>query len=342
MFQTIQSDQRKEESRELAAEEVNSCEDPVRMLEKIFVDINMGDKIAGGVYPVPRSVFVKPHGVARGTFKINSNLPDRLRVGVFKHDEFPAWVRFSSDADPFTPDLETPLGIAIKLFGVPGKKLLDSEEYANTHDFILQNHDVFFVDTALDMCEWAHARVKRMPENEDTKQKRKNTKKAVTSLLDTPYWSILPYAFGSDFVKYKLEPGSSAGRRSTTDDLRDDPNHLRQDLRRRLLVGDASFKFCLQFRTDPVNMPLDKATVRWEETVSSPVFVATLIIHKQDIDERGQAAYGENLAYNPWHALPEHSPEGSIAKARKVVYQAGAELRRNLNGIPIAEPRKPR
>jgi hypothetical protein len=68
-------------------------------------------------------------------------------------------VRFSSDTVPTSPDLKTTCGIAIKLFGVPGPKLLAPDEDATTHDFLLQNHDVFFVDTARDMCEFTEAGV---------------------------------------------------------------------------------------------------------------------------------------------------------------------------------------
>ena len=89
-------------------------------------------------------------------------------------------------------------------------------------------------------------------------------------------------------------------------------------------------------------MPLDRATVRWGEQASPPVHVATLILPRQDLTTRGQSEYGENLAFNTWHALPEHEPVGSIAAARKVVYQASADVRRNFNATPLGEPTGPR
>ena len=97
--------------------------------------------------------------MARGTFVPRPDLPQELRVGVFAGPGHPAWVRFSSDTLPTAPDLMTTCGIAIKLFGVPGPKLLEPDTDATTHDFLLQNHDVFFVDTANDMCEFTRAGV---------------------------------------------------------------------------------------------------------------------------------------------------------------------------------------
>ena len=55
-------------------------------------------------------------------------------------------MRFSSDTSPTSPDLQSTLGVGLKLFGVPGEKAFGGE--GDTADFILQNFPVFFVDNA--------------------------------------------------------------------------------------------------------------------------------------------------------------------------------------------------
>ena len=92
----------------------------------------------------------------------------------------------------------------------------------------------------------------------------------------------------------------------------------------------------------PEEMPLDQATVRWSEQREPARPCGDPDPSRQDVADPGQAAYGENLAFNPWHALPVHAPQGSISEARRVVYAASADLRRNANGIPLAEPSEPR
>lgn len=319
--------------------------DPTGALKKMFVDMVMGGRISKGQDPVQRPVFLKPHGVAKGLFTIRPDLSDDLRVGVFGHEKFEAWVRFSSDTVPSQPDIKTTVGIGIKLFEVPGKKLLEPETDAKTQDFILQNHDVFFVDTAKDMCEFTYAGVvlhdyqTYLDAHPVTNQILNDMQKVVPSLLTTDYWSVLPYAFGAGkYVKYKLVPCDMPETESDNENTFDNPYYLHKDLKERLLQGEACFKFLVQFQTDSETMPIDRATVRWDESLSEPIHVATLVLPAQDIDARGQATYGENLSYNPWHALAEHQPVGSISDARKVVYEAAAELRRNLNGVPVAEP----
>src|SRR5260370_13816524 len=252
-------------------------EDPIGNLRKMFVDIVQSRRIKLGQSPARRPVFLKPHGVAHGRFEVLPALPEDLRVGVFALDRVRAWVRFSSDTLPTNPDLKPTCGIGIKLFDVPGEKLIDG---GDTQDFILQNFDVFFVDTAADMCEFTKAGVvygdyePYLRTHSVTDQILKEMQKVEDSVLTATYWSVLPYAFGPGrFVKYKLEPGTQG--RTQPPDL---PDYLAADLVRRLRAGDARFRFMVQFQTDPVAMPLDRATVRWAESQSRPVHLATLIL----------------------------------------------------------------
>lgn len=350
MFLHTESDEREKGAAESAEAAIDCGKDPVAALKQMFVDVVMGRRLAGGQEPAQRPVFLKPHGVARATFAVRADLPEEFRVGVFaRRKRFPAWVRFSSDTVPSRPDLKTTLGVGIKLFGVPGPKLLEADADAETHDFLLQNHDVFFVNTAKDMCEFTYAGVVKgdyeayLRRHPKTREILDEMQKEVASVLASSYWSGLPYAFGEGrYVKYKLVPCDAPKGSKAKPAGSDDPTYLYQDLKRRLLEGEACFNFYVQPRTDPKNMPLDRATVRWDERASRPVHVATLTIPRQDIDARGQAAYGENLAYNPWHALAEHAPVGSISEARRAVYEAAAELRRNVNGVPAVEPGEPR
>lgn len=318
--------------------------DPIAALRTMFVDMVQAKRIAAGQDPAQRPVFLRLHGAARGTFIVQPDLPEDLRVGVFALESFPAWVRFSSDL-PAGSDFKSTVGIGIKLFDVPGEKLLEPDTEAPTQDFILQNHDVFFVDTAKDMCEFTYAGVVLHDYDSYLKAHPRTAEildamaKVVPSVLGTEYWAILPFAFGKDrYVKYKLEPETVPGG-PLTPPSPNDPFYMHADLKRRLLAGESRFRFLVQLRTDPETMPLDQATERWD---SPFVHVATLVLPAQDVDARGQSPYGENLAYNIWQALPEHAPVGSIAEARKVVYHASADLRRNVNGVPLGEPEEPR
>jgi hypothetical protein len=123
---------------------VDCVADPVASLVQMFVGMVEAGRIATGQCPALRPVFLKPHGVVHGMFRIVSDLPPDLRVGLFAGEEYPAWVRFSSDTLPTLNDYLSTIGIGIKLFGVPGAKIF-GEPGDTTFDLILQNMDVFFV-----------------------------------------------------------------------------------------------------------------------------------------------------------------------------------------------------
>lgn len=310
-------------------------------LDEMFVDLIQRQRIERGQRPARRTVFLKQHGAAYGRFRPLEDLPPDLVIGTFAYGELPCWVRFSSDTQPTSPDLHSTLGVGIKLFGVPGPKLFGE---GDTADFILQNHDVFFVDDAREFCEFTTAGVidkdypaylRRHPK---TARILDEMQKPEASCLTASYWAILPFAFGEKdgerrYVKYRLTPvGQPEGEPF------DDPDYLAIDLASRLRRGDASFRFELQPRTDSGTEPLDRATVRWD---GPWIHVADLVLPRQDVEARGHAEYGENLAFNIWRTPPVQEPQGSIAAARRVVYEGSADQRRLANGVTLTEPEKP-
>lgn len=330
----------------LAGAAAPDCEkDPLAALKTMFVDIVMRRRLAAGQRPAFRPVFLKGHGVALGEFVVRPTLAPELRVGVFSHDRFPAVVRFSSDTLPSRPDFKTTIGIAIKLIGVPGPKLLVPD--APTCDYLLQNHPVFFVNTASDMCEFTRAGVvdgdyaPYLAAHPTTDHILNEMQKIVPTVLGTTYWGLLPHLFGNGrFIKYRLKPAAgSSGASGLALDRESLTNYLYVDLKSRLMRAPAQFEFSIQFRMGNDDMmPLDRATVPWDEAASPPVHVATLYLPQQDIDALGQAKYGEDLSFNIWQTLPEHEPQGSLAAARRSAYAAAAKLRREYNQVPEEEP----
>lgn len=321
---------------------VNCGNDPISSLKTMFVDMTQYPRVLDGQCPVRRSVFSKQHGMVKATWVRNPELPADQRIGVFQYEQLEAWIRFSSDTKVGLADPKSTIGVGIKLFGVEGIKLLESEQDALTADFILQNHDVFFVPDAMEMCAFTYAGVvlrdydSYLDKHPVTAQILADMQKPEASVLSAVYGSCLPYAFGDHhYVKYKLV---SLDLPPAAPVPGNNPNYLRDDLKTQLLTREYRFGFYLQFQQGE-DMPLDDATVRWSEQVSGPRLFATITLHQQDIDTPGQVAYGENISYNPWHTIQAHKPAGSISAARKVVYEESARLRRNRNGIPICEPR---
>ena len=106
----------------------------------------------------------------------------------------------------------------------------------------------------------------------------------------------------------------------------------------RLCRAAAVFDVYVQLQTDPVTMPTEDPTIKWDEAVSPHRLVAPLEIPQQDFDTEHKRTMADGLAYTTWHCLPEHRPLGGINRARRAVYQALSHRRRALGGQPQVEP----
>jgi hypothetical protein len=100
-----------------------------------------------------RSLNTKSHAAVRAEFVVDPSLPEKFRVGIFRETrKYPAWIRYSSTLPDPLPDKDRDLrGMAIKLIGVDGEKLLEWDRHGDTHDLIFITPDTFFTRTPQDL-----------------------------------------------------------------------------------------------------------------------------------------------------------------------------------------------
>ena len=101
----------------------------------------------------------KSHGCVKADFIVHDNLPADLRHGIFKEPgKYQAWIRFSSSDPTSGSDKRRDAhGMAVKLLGVEGEKVLENEKHLMTQDFVMANHNVFFVRSASDYLRFISA-----------------------------------------------------------------------------------------------------------------------------------------------------------------------------------------
>jgi hypothetical protein len=107
----------------------------------------------------------------------------------------------------------------------------------------------------------------------------------------------------------------------------DDPDYLRHALDARLAEGEACLTFMVQFQGDPGEMPIEDASVTWDEEASPFRAVAQLTLPRQAIADPEALARCESLAFNPWNHHPAHRPLGGINRVRDAIYRAAGEQR---------------
>ncbi len=295
-----------------------------------------------------RDAHAKNIACVKAEFKIEPQLPEDLRVGVFKEQRtYPAYIRFSNASTTIQSDSRRDIrGMAIKLLGVEGEKLLDDEKHETTQDFLLISTPRFINQSVIDfhqLLEAVRAGGMRVlgfflnPLNPHlgVLWRIVTSLKKHSNLLEVQFWSTTPYQFGSKVVKYSAKPHQQAVSRIPKNASE---NYLSEVMKQSLSGEDAYFDFMIQFQTDPQQMPVEDASVRWNEEASPFRKVATIRIPAQTFDTEEQTKIGENLSFTPWHSLPEHTPLGSINRARRVVYEIISKYRHERNDQPRREP----
>lgn len=301
-------------------------------------------------YPDPaqttRDFHSKLHGLVKARFEVMPDLAPELAAGVFaKPRTFQAWVRFSNGQPTPSPDTTDDVrGCAIKLMGVEGEKLLDEEQ---TQDFLMVNapilgirsvREFFEVQTAMDKGFASLVAEVLNPFDPHVRCMFMMAKAMhqCANLLETDYWGVGPYALGQQAVKYRL-----ACTRPARSEIPKNPpqDYLRQRLITEIGAEHTRFDFMVQLRTDPDSMPIEDASVKWDEEVSPYLKVAELHIPAQEFDTDERREMSERMAFQPWHSLPAHKPLGGGQLARKIIYQAMSDFRRKRRGVEPLEPR---
>lgn len=299
--------------------------------------------------PMRRDAHPRAHGCVHAEYRAEPDLPPELAHGVFAPGSaYDAWIRFSNGSpEPTRADIRGDVrGMAIKLTGVPGAKLLPGERA--TQDFVLIDHPVFFMDDPVQYLELFERTASWNPlvaltaplalDREGARIVKEMLQIRIGNPLEERYWSETPYRLGPPgegvAVKYQARPCGPA-----TTPIPEDPaeHYLRHRMMETLANGDACFELLVQPRTDP-GMSVERSMIEWPEDRAPFVKVATITIPAQTFTAPAQDAFCESLSFTPWHALPEHQPLGATNRVRRVVYEAISALRHAESGTPRVEP----
>ena len=306
-------------------------------------------EFAAGGRPAWRDAHAKGHGCVKADFSVKADIPADLRRGVFAAARsFTAWIRFSNGVGkPQDDRMRDGRGMAIKLTGVDGPKLLAQEAEAKTQDFIMIASPAFFIRNASDYVSFLRASKYHvrfaffLTHWHELRAANAIVEETVGGLFEQRYFSMTPYRLGQQYIKFGVRPvdcGTGAALVKSVALPPDDPNYLRNRMIAWMSSKDACFSFAVQPQTDPATMPVEDPTIVWDETKAPFIDVATIRIPKQRFDSEAQQTFCENLSYTPWHALAEHRPVGGINRIRKVVYEGISVLRHELNQAPRVEP----
>ncbi len=297
---------------------------------------------------IRRTFHAKKHTCVRGQFEVLSGIDTDLQVGpVFKTAQtFPAWIRFSNGSIVMDPDEDAALqGLAIKLLGVDGAKLLDDEQPgARTQDFLLIDLPATPTTDANEFVELTQAqfngnialaaylvthpsvalRALSLTGGDDT-----------TSARTREFWAGGAYRLGDRAMKYVARPcaGAPAASSPSGDD------YLRDDLVRVLSNSEVCYDFYIQIQQDSVKQSIEDSSSVWDPALAPERLVARVTIPQTDLTAANVIAEEEqcnDFSFNIWNSAPDYQPLGHVNRGRRLAYEAS----KNSRGAS-AEPTAP-
>src|SRR4029450_6542098 len=323
-----------------------------------------------GIGLVVRNAHAKGYGLARGEVEILSGTPSEYAQGIYaKPGRHEAMVRFSNGTNHVGGDrfIGPITGIGLKIFGIEGKTLLEDEPDSHTFDYALINHPVFLANTLAHyvFIQSVFANLGLPPPANLTAEERQAglhrvlysfltgngtlppeqwaweelgaflrlaQTKPVNLLLST-YWTMGAVRHGDYVAKVRVAPVQSFADRVEQRAL--DLTSAEQVFRPALVAGLGKQPYectCqVQLCTDLAQMPVEKTTVVWPESLSRYVTVAKLRLPQQDIGGEDNFEKMDKTSMTAWRVTEQHRPLGNIMRSRKEVYRQSSILRHQEN-----------
>lgn len=308
-----------------------------------------------------RSVHAKAHGILSGELKIAGDLPPELAQGLFAApSRHRVLMRFSTNPGDILDDsVSAPRGLALKILDVEGERLPDSGD-ETTQNLILVNAPAFAAPDAkaflgslkqlaatTDKAEGAKKLLSAALRGVESALEAVGGKSAmlstmggapITHPLGDSYYSQVPFRYGDHIAKFALVPVSANLTRLTGDKVNtsDRPDALREVIREEIIEQGGTWELRVQLNTDLEAMPIEDASVAWDEKASPYRTVATLTVAPQlSLGTEVANVVDEQTFFSPWHGLAAHRPLGSVNRSRRQAYEMSAEFRARFNGCPM-------
>jgi catalase len=335
------------------AETINGLEEQFR----IILDMTSSD-----YGHAVRSVHAKGHGIIRGNLVVEDDLPPELAQGMFAHGgSYDAVLRLSTNAGDILDDaISLPRGLALKVMGIDGERLPGAT--GNTQDFVMVNGPVFAASDAKTFLGNLKLLAKTTDKAEGAKKILSSVLRGAEAALEAfggessslqtlggakpvhplgaTYYTQTPFRYGDYIAKFSLKPVSAIKDFATeTINTSDRPDAIREGVNDLLIEQGGIWELQVQLCTDLEKMPIEDASVVWDEQESPFRTVATLTAEPQVAWTHGSSEETEDaLSFSPWHGLAAHQPLGGVNRARKDPYEFSAEYRGKFNHCPIHEP----
>jgi len=344
-----------------------------KIIAEVLETVHQSKQRSGNGYAT-RDVHVKGYGLLKAELEIQKDLPAEFAQGLYaKPGKHPAVIRFSNASSLVTTDAKSApfMGMAIKIFDVAGKTILEDEPDSGTFDYnlisisalfcssiehysyinnLVLKVDEYFARGIPGMLKFGYHWLTAMGKSFPTLLSIRELYNFISlsrlkpnNLLLNEYYTVGAVRHGDYIAKIRAKPVTAYADEITRRvlDLKSADQVFRPALAAELNEHNYEFVIQVQLCKDLKRMPVEDLTIRWSEQLAPFVTVAKLTIPKQDISGEDNLKIMEHLSFSPFRCLEENRPMGSLQLTRKEVYRQTSLLRHKLNGVARKEPSGP-
>ena len=322
--------------------------DEEERFEQLAKQLVPGDTARG------RTLHRHAHVALHGTLQVHDELPSSVAQGLgARPGRYECYVRFSSGSGAVQPDrVPDQRGLAIKVVGVEGTKVIPGLEAASTQDFLAILPRTFpfadpeiFVGVVLAvrdggppaLVKFLVRRLGLLRGLGTVLRLARSQDKGKQSMAERTFFVPVPIRWGDSAAKLRFRPLDAAA----TTSMPTGDRHLGDELRARVAASPLRFAMDVQLFADERSTPIEDPSVEWREELSPFVEVARLEVPVQDTDSaegRRLSEVVEKLSFDPWHALEEHRPLGAVMRARGAAYRVSTMARDATSELEVVAP----
>jgi hypothetical protein len=313
-----------------------------------------------------RDAHAKSCGILRGQLRVLPDLAPELRQGMFAEPgkTYPVIARISTTSGAIRSDqVRGVRGLGLKVLGVTGEERADARFKDSNQDFVFVTEPMFLFKGAEDYAGAGMRTAKVLSRTPDRLMIAGNAllrgARRLFKLVDhelppkarvfadpnhhvlgQTFYTAAPVRFGDYVAKLSVAPSST----SVTDLISQTISPRGHDALTDAVVAffasnDAEYVVSAQLCTNITDMPIEDATVEWPESESPYLPVATISYPRQTAHSEALQKFGDDeLTFNSWRGIDEHTPLGSINRLKLRVYEASSDFRHAKNGVARLEP----
>lgn len=314
-----------------------------------------------------RDAHAKSCAILHGELTVASDLPEEYRQGMFSTPgkKYPVIARISATSGAIRSDrVRGVRGLGLKILGVESEDRAHADFLNdNNQDFVFVTEPEFLFKDAADYARSGMRTAKILARLPDVGMLTINTllrgaRRAVEPWgrqlpdklrvfaepnfhpLGQTFYTAAPVRYGKYIAKISVSPHSTEVVELSEETLPQDGDNAASDaVIQHFGKHGAEYVVSAQLCTDTTEMPLEDATKPWSQEKSPYFPVGVIRYPRQTGHSEALSKFGDDeLTFNSWRGIIEHTPLGSINRLKLRVYAESSKFRHATNNATETEP----